>query len=94
MGPPAMVCIAFSFTMLKPYSPNYYHNRWRCLLQNLIYKALVKVENNETFHYFGQTSTPFKERFSHLLTSFKKATKRKFSVLSQFIWNLKLKDNV
>ena len=63
----------------------------KCLLNNVIYKAVVS-HNNEESTYLGQASTTFKKRFSNHMKSFKNKMYRNSTSLSKLIWSLKESD--
>ena len=60
----------------------------KCLLKNIIYQAIVKVDN-EIHTYIGLTSTTFKDRLYNHTQSFKNEKLKNSCKLAQFIWNLK-----
>ena len=59
-----------------------------CLKENVIYKAEVKTEDN-TKIYIGSTGLTFKKRYYGHTATFRDATKRKSTVLANYIWSLK-----
>ncbi len=59
--------------------------------RNLIYKATVKFDDNQTREYIGSTGNQFKTRYNAHQNSFKKESKIAETKLSAFIWELKKK---
>ena len=59
-----------------------------CLVDNLVYQATVKSDNDE-HTYVGLASTTFKLRLGNHKKSFKNATYRTETTLSSFVWDLK-----
>ena len=60
------------------------------MANNIVYKATVKVEGLLDQFYLGQTTRSFKERLGNHRASFKHASKRKDTALSEHIWDLKV----
>ena len=60
----------------------------KCLMDNLVYQAIVKTETDEQT-YIGLTSTTFKLRFGNHKKSFNHGTYRHNTTLSTHIWGLK-----
>ena len=58
-----------------------------CLVDNLVYQAKVKSDNDE-HTYVGLASTTFKLRLGNHRKSFKNATYRSETTLSSFVWDL------
>ena len=59
----------------------------KCLMNNLVYQATVKSEN-DTQTYVGLTATTFKARWSNHQTSFNHKSHQKNTSLSKHIWTL------
>ena len=62
----------------------------KCLVDNLVYQAIVKSDNSEE-SYVGLASTTFKLRLGNHKKSFNHKTYRSDSSLSNHIWDIKEK---
>ena len=63
----------------------------KCLLQNVIYKATVKTEEN-TKQYVGSSGLTFKSRYTRHKCYFDNYKYRFKTTLSKYIWELKDKN--
>ena len=63
----------------------------KCMTESLVYKAIVKTENDSK-EYIGLSSTEFKKRYSNHKTSFNLAAYSNRTGLSKYIWKLKEKN--
>ncbi len=61
----------------------------KCLIKNIIYKAIITPVNSQPKQYIGLTSTTFKERLGNHNHSFKSRSKSNATELSKFVWKLK-----
>ena len=59
-----------------------------CLTENIIYKPIIKTENQTNF-YVVSTGPSFKNRYTKHKYSFKHEKHRNATTLSQYIWKLK-----
>ena len=58
-----------------------------CQEEEIVYKAEVKTDN-KSHSYIGLASTTFKERYANHTSSFNHSSKRYYTNLSKYIWDL------
>jgi hypothetical protein len=64
---------------------------YSCRTKNVVYKATV-ISEQACKSYIGLASTTFKQRYANHKSSFKYASKRNATALSQYIWEMKEKN--
>jgi len=62
-----------------------------CLLEGVIYQAVVTTPNNRAETYVGLTATNFKTRWRNHHTSFNNKKSKNSTELSKYVWELKSK---
>ena len=62
----------------------------KCLLANVVYKAVVQEAGSTSVRdYIGLTEGPFKRRYSNHLSNFRHEKYRNSTELSKYVWSLK-----
>ena len=60
-----------------------------CRTANVVYKATVTADNEDSKEYIGLSATEFKLRYANHKQSFENYDKRDATSLSQHVWKLK-----